>query len=157
MDGGIGMGWDKTYCVNMLETISISASAAAIFSAEEGCGREPKPRKDIVAAVFGGIGLGRFGLGRSVAAVGQARDGVMGVAVRCSIIHGMAGCRCSCGGVFRERRSLLLAPSTESTFVKLGPGGLPLPMMLRETTSTSPLVDCTFPPFAQPPSRYALQ
>jgi len=32
----------------MLETISISASAAAIFSAELGCGRWPK-RKDIVA------------------------------------------------------------------------------------------------------------
>ena len=38
------------YWLNMLETISISASAAAIFSAEEGCGRAPpKPRKDMFA------------------------------------------------------------------------------------------------------------
>ena len=36
------------YWLNIFETISISASAAAIFSAEDGCGRWPK-RKDIVA------------------------------------------------------------------------------------------------------------
>lgn len=36
-----------TYWLNMFDTISISASAAAIFSAEVGCGLWPK-RKDIV-------------------------------------------------------------------------------------------------------------
>ncbi len=37
------------YWLNMLETISISASAAAIFSAEVGWGRAPPPkRKDIL-------------------------------------------------------------------------------------------------------------
>jgi len=34
----------------MLETISISASAAAIFSAELGCGLAPPKRKDMIAA-----------------------------------------------------------------------------------------------------------
>lgn len=33
--------------MNMFETISISASAAAIFSADEGCGLPPPKRKDI--------------------------------------------------------------------------------------------------------------
>lgn len=41
----------RTYWLNMLETISISASAAAIFSAEEGCGRAPPKRKDMLAVV----------------------------------------------------------------------------------------------------------
>lgn len=41
---------DCAYWLNMLETISISASAAAIFSAEEGCGLWPK-RKDILAVM----------------------------------------------------------------------------------------------------------
>ena len=41
------MGTDATYWLNMLETISISASAAAIFSAEEGWGRPWPKRKDI--------------------------------------------------------------------------------------------------------------
>lgn len=38
--------------LNMLETISISASAAAIFSAELGCGRPPPKRKDMSAVGF---------------------------------------------------------------------------------------------------------
>lgn len=42
----------------MLETISISASAAAIFSAEEGCGRPPPKRKDMVAGCGESIGRG---------------------------------------------------------------------------------------------------
>lgn len=33
----------------MFETISISASAAAIFSADEGCGRWPPKRNDMLA------------------------------------------------------------------------------------------------------------
>lgn len=41
-----------TYRLYMSETISISASAAAIFSAEEGWGRPPK-RKDMVAEECG--------------------------------------------------------------------------------------------------------
>lgn len=42
-------GYDvQTDWLNMLETISISASAAAIFSADEGCGRWLPKRKDIV-------------------------------------------------------------------------------------------------------------
>lgn len=44
------------YWLNMLETISISASAAAIFSAEEGCGRPPPKRKDMVAGCGESIG-----------------------------------------------------------------------------------------------------
>ena len=42
---GEGGGW--TDWLNMLETISISASAAAIFSAELGCGRPPPKRNDM--------------------------------------------------------------------------------------------------------------
>lgn len=42
-----------TYWLNMPETISISASAAAIFSAEEGWGRPPPKRKDILARCCG--------------------------------------------------------------------------------------------------------
>lgn len=45
---GIGTG---THWLNMLETISISASAAAIFSAEEGWGRALPKRKDIFSVV----------------------------------------------------------------------------------------------------------
>lgn len=32
---------DRTYRLNMSDTISTSVSAAAIFSAEDGCGRPP--------------------------------------------------------------------------------------------------------------------
>lgn len=39
----------EIYWLNMPETISISASAAAIFSAEEGWGRPPPKRKDILS------------------------------------------------------------------------------------------------------------
>lgn len=39
------------YLVNMSDTISISVSAAAIFSAEVGCGRPPPNRNDIVNEV----------------------------------------------------------------------------------------------------------
>nr|POF17018.1 hypothetical protein CFP56_57834 [Quercus suber] len=39
--------------LNMFETISISASAAAIFSAEEGCGRAPPPKRKDIAMSFG--------------------------------------------------------------------------------------------------------
>lgn len=39
--------WIHTHLLNMSDTISTSVSAAAIFSAEESCGRPPK-RKDIV-------------------------------------------------------------------------------------------------------------
>jgi len=50
-DNGSEGGWRieeaGTYRLNMSETISISVSAAAIFSAEEGCGRAPKPNIDI--------------------------------------------------------------------------------------------------------------
>jgi hypothetical protein len=43
------------YRLNMSDTISISASAAAIFSADVGCGRPPPKRKDILEWVeFGG-------------------------------------------------------------------------------------------------------
>jgi hypothetical protein len=38
----------------MSDTMSISASAAAIFSAEEGCGRPP-PKKFIMDDVWGGV------------------------------------------------------------------------------------------------------
>jgi hypothetical protein len=48
-------GLDVTYWLNMLETISISASAAAIFSAEEGWGRAPPKRKDILWGYVGGV------------------------------------------------------------------------------------------------------
>ena len=56
---GIGAG---THWLNMLETISISASAAAIFSAEEGWGRPWPKRKDIFGCVcvcvwFEGLGV----------------------------------------------------------------------------------------------------
>lgn len=43
----------RIYWLNMPETISISASAAAIFSAEEGWGRPPPKRKDIFAGCVG--------------------------------------------------------------------------------------------------------
>ena len=46
---GGGMGW--YYRLNMSEMSSTSVSAAAIFSAEESCGRLPK-RKDIVNSVL---------------------------------------------------------------------------------------------------------
>ena len=48
------------YWLNILETISISASAAAIFSAEEGWGRAPPPkRKDMFAVlVLGSVESG---------------------------------------------------------------------------------------------------
>ena len=47
----------KPYWLNMLETISISASAAAIFSAEEGWGRPWPKRKDIFGCVVCVCGL----------------------------------------------------------------------------------------------------
>ena len=45
-----GAFWENlfvSYLLNMSDTISISVSAAAIFSADEGWGRPPK-RKDIL-------------------------------------------------------------------------------------------------------------
>jgi len=53
-EGRLGGGREgKVYWLNMLETISISASAAAIFSAEVGWGRAPPPkRKDILVRVW---------------------------------------------------------------------------------------------------------
>jgi hypothetical protein len=50
---------NATHWLNMLETISISASAAAIFSAEEGWGRPWPKRKDIFECVVCGSGLVR--------------------------------------------------------------------------------------------------
>ena len=42
--------WVGAYWLNMLETISISASAAAIFSADDGCGlAPPNPNMDMMA------------------------------------------------------------------------------------------------------------
>jgi hypothetical protein len=41
----------KTYRLNISETISTSVSAAAIFSAEEGCGRPPPNMLNDMAAV----------------------------------------------------------------------------------------------------------
>lgn len=38
------------YRLNMSDTMSTSISAAAIFSADVGCGRPPPKRKDIVTA-----------------------------------------------------------------------------------------------------------
>lgn len=53
-DEGEGEG---RYRLNMSETISTSVSAAAIFSAEEGCARLPPPNmKDIVGGWAGGAG-----------------------------------------------------------------------------------------------------
>ena len=50
--------------MNMPETISISASAAAIFSAELGCGRPPPKRKDmLVLGVRGLVWLAMRGSG----------------------------------------------------------------------------------------------
>lgn len=40
-----------TYRLNISETISTSVSAAAIFSAEEGCGRPPPNKLNDMAAV----------------------------------------------------------------------------------------------------------
>jgi hypothetical protein len=45
----------------MLETISISVSAAAIFSALDGCGFRPK--KDMVVMSRRRFGAGEWGLG----------------------------------------------------------------------------------------------
>jgi hypothetical protein len=42
---------DATYLLNISETISTSVSAAAIFSAEEGCGRPPPNMLNDMAAV----------------------------------------------------------------------------------------------------------
>lgn len=42
----------KGYRLSMSETISTSSSAAAIFSADESCGRPPN-RKDMVDGVSG--------------------------------------------------------------------------------------------------------
>jgi hypothetical protein len=44
---------EELYRLNMSETISTSVSAAAIFSAEVGCGRPPPNRKDMVEGVAG--------------------------------------------------------------------------------------------------------
>ena len=49
--GRVGNVKGEVYWLNILETISISASAAAIFSAEEGWGRAPPKRKDIFAVL----------------------------------------------------------------------------------------------------------
>ena len=43
----------RTCLLYMSETMSISASAAAIFSADEGCGRPPPKRKDISVVMCG--------------------------------------------------------------------------------------------------------
>jgi hypothetical protein len=43
------------YRLYMSETMSISASACAIFCSDESCGRPPK-RKDIVCVCVGGVG-----------------------------------------------------------------------------------------------------
>jgi hypothetical protein len=72
-------GTDATYWLNMLETISISASAAAIFSAEEGWGRPWPKRKDI----FGMWCVWWFFLGEGVCVC-------VCVSVRC----GSLGCEC---------------------------------------------------------------
>lgn len=41
----------RVYLLNMSETNSTSVSAAAIFSAEDGCGRPAPKRKDMMAEV----------------------------------------------------------------------------------------------------------
>ena len=47
-----GGGGRIAYWLNMLDTISISASAAASFSAEVGCGRAPMPKKDMLGGLI---------------------------------------------------------------------------------------------------------
>lgn len=59
----------RTYRLNMSETISTSVSAAAIFSAEEGCGRPPPNMLNDMAAVSVGTWMGDPE-GRSISAEG---------------------------------------------------------------------------------------
>lgn len=63
----------STHWLNMLETISISASAAAIFSAEEGGARAPNPNMDMLAGVEGVDLGGCWSLGGWSVVVGFGR------------------------------------------------------------------------------------
>lgn len=68
----------------MLDTISISASAAAIFSADEGCGRPPPKReKDMVGLLYGRRArFSRYGLYAMMVRVVAMSDGVLIVVVQ---------------------------------------------------------------------------
>ena len=51
----------RAHRLNISDTISISVSAAAIFSEDEGCGRPPLKRKDMTIEIEAGLMTSRAG------------------------------------------------------------------------------------------------